>query len=248
MITIWLSRVGGPVQGLALMAAFLFSGLMVGEAEEAKGIRFEFKVFGLHPGDYKGIYFLNREGNPERLEFRSRQRSVSYEYVSDEPFLPVTFFRIEGEGEERVFRPVARVMAYPGWAEILFLFYQPRSGDGSSSMEVVAAKENENIFPYGSMRVFNLTGIPLFGSIDKRAERIRRNELTDSFKIRNAGEVDVVFAAQNEEKLHLVYRKILPLQKDGRTLLILRPPTRKGSIRIAASMLQDFKSDVGDAE
>ncbi|MBC2600652.1 hypothetical protein [Puniceicoccus vermicola] len=200
---------------------------------------FEFRVFGLHPGNYKGIYYLNPDGDPEALQFDRRQRSVFYHFRADFPVQPLRFFRIIDDGGEGYFQTVAEITPNPSWSEVLLLFTDPPQ---SEMLKVYPAEDDEEEFPFGSLRVINLTSIPLGGSIDKQTENIAPGQWTDAFSIQRPGKVDVLFAAATSDSVHLVYRKSMPLWKDSRTLLILRPPARSGSIRIGATTLQDFES------
>ncbi|MGE9291483.1 MAG: hypothetical protein ACQKBT_10865 [Puniceicoccales bacterium] len=213
------------------------------QSQEEETFRFEFRVFGLHPGQYDGIHFINPKGEPQEIDFRRRQRSQTYEYESTLPAAPITFFRIEKNGDDNLYRPVAQITPSPSWSEMLFLFQQPPDASPDSPLTVAAADDTVQNFPFGSLRVLNLTGIPLAGSIAKQLEEISPGEWTDAFRFNKSGKVDVVFAAAGSEKFHLVYRKIIPLKNNSRTLLILRPPNRVGSIRIAASTLQEFESE-----
>ncbi len=210
---------------------------------EKESFTFKFTVFGLHPGNYEGIHYFAPDGDPEELNFRKRQRSLTYSCEVELPVEPLRFFRIQSSPEGPIFETVAQITPSPGWSEMLFLFTEPQQKQDSFPLTVFAADDDEKDFPFGTIRVLNLTGIPLGGSIDGRSEYIKPKDWTDAFRIKRAGEVDILFAAATSESLHLVYRKTMPLWENSRTLLILRPPSRRGSIRIGATTLQDFEPE-----
>ena len=213
------------------------------QAQVSETFRFDFTVYGLHPGDFEEIYYLDPEGEPAMLEFRRRQRSPVYSAQVESPGTPLRFFRIRDSGEDVFYETVGEVIPEPNWSDMLLLFVRKPGDRDTAPFRIYAADDDVRNFPFGSVRIINLTGIPLGGSIDQQRERIQPGSWTNAFRIRRPGNVDVLFAAATSESVHLVYRRTMPLGTDSRTLLILRPPARLGSIRIGATTLQDFKSE-----
>jgi hypothetical protein len=211
------------------------------EAEAPPRLKTSFSVFPLEAADWKGIYYAPN-GNPADeatpIEFNQLERSILYPY--DGP-APLTFFRKYTNPEaETVWIPVA--ITTPGTGDLphdIILFFSPAKTEGR--FDVNFMPDTPETFPDESIVFFNTLNIPLVGVLND-SRILAPPGLSTPLDVSSYFEksVPIAMAIHHQDDLHLVLRNQIRFSPERRTLIILRPPQREGSIRIRTQRLTEY--------
>lgn len=106
-----------------------------------------------------------------------------------------------------------------------------------------AIEDSIRYFPFGSARVLNLTGVDVIGAIDGQVIHLPQAKASEHFKLNNGERIEVAIAAQSSARHHLLYKNTLSLNPTARSILILRPPKRSGSVKIQGQLLIEYTPD-----
>ncbi|MGJ8652906.1 MAG: hypothetical protein ACSHX8_06495 [Opitutaceae bacterium] len=205
--------------------------------------RFEFSAFCLMPGNYSDIHFSNAENNWETIDFKPKSRSSVYQaHVSTENntlFFYDTVVTPENASEHPA---IASVRINPAWKNVLLIFSKsPNSSN--STYEITAIDDSPTALPFGHIRVVNLTGLGIVGAIDNKRVDIDNDAASRSQKVQKHEKIEIAIAAESSTRAHLLYKNTLQVSALSRTLLLLRPPKRNGSIKIKGQLLLDYGTE-----
>ena len=203
-----------------------------------------FSVFPLDSGDWEGIYYApNGDPGDGRVElhFNPNERSVTHEYKGH-PVL--RFFRMAQDEEGT---PVPQTVGTVNLNGLeanskLILFFEPdSSGNRFNISPMLDSDEN---FPNESIVFFNTMNVPFIGILNDRRLVLNPGKSgpvsVADFLDRD---VPIALAIRDDEDIHLVANNNIRFFQDRRTLLILRPPRRPGSLRIRTQRLTEFTGD-----
>jgi hypothetical protein len=205
-----------------------------------------FTVFAVERVLPQAIFY---EASPDefvQLTFSARNRSRRFTYEGGSP---LNFY-----GERPVFgddgslirpEPVASIALDQLYEETLLFFWQEERTPNNRNprFRLFPMDDSEAAFPFGTFRLFNACGAPLVGQIGRERLRIT-TEVTEPFNVRrqlnNQQRVNMAFAIQIRDDFEMVYANQLQLSEEGRTIIVLRPPRRPGSIRVSAYMISQL--------
>jgi len=206
---------------------------------------YRFSVYCLKPLDREGLYFRDASGQYTELELKLKSRSEVYEVkiLYESPSL--RFYRRQGtdNGDESMLL-VAERQVQAGIGRCLLAFYKTRppgikqEGD-FPEFRVVEMNDSKSVFPNGSIRLLNTTGVNVIGNINGNRFELGQDESSQPFRGLSSAKAQVSIAARGKEKYHLLYKNVIPVSEDRRSLLIISPPAREGSLKVGGRLLID---------
>jgi hypothetical protein len=187
-----------------------------------------FTVFSAQP--VAGLAYEAQPGTePVTLVFYPTARSPRYRYRG-----PATlrFFNvINGEVMAETHVPSGM-----GTALIIFSKSQPgTAGAGSYCAQIVG----DGILDHapGTLRIMNLSGLELEGSIDRQHLTLREG-FNGTCKV--GATVSVELRTAFKGRTYHAYAETISIARGGRTLLLLLPPWRSGALEVQSRVLHDL--------
>lgn len=232
----------------ATIAAFflLSTAVLIGDpSSEESAIEIEFSAIAVERTYPFPLYFESSEGVFEEIDLHPRRRSSKYTFEGSGY---VSFYRElprpnEETGVLELPNPIAKVSVKELHEETLFIFWnRPSQGRDSTSHEVLVMDDSKQGFPFGHFVIVNTCGANLLGRIGNTRQRIG-STVTEPFSVRDMvnrnNRIELAFAVPIGDELELVYANDLELSRDARTIIVLRPPRRPGSVRITAHSISE---------
>ena len=127
--------------------------------------------------------------------------------------------------------------------ELLIIFNQELTSDSTLPYKTIALEDSMQSFSLGSLRVLNMTGVDIFGTFNGSRFILKNGQSNQAGRTSQDGATEIAIAAEGKTRIHLLYKNSLNLLPDSRGLLILRPPARKGSLRIGGHLLTETITD-----
>jgi len=213
----------------------------ISHAQELRII--EFRAFNLRPGDFTDIHFKDPAGELIKLNFKKKSRTETYatKISAEDNFLyfyPKRSLRLE----ESQLLPIARTWIDPKWKSPLLIISEISTND-SVRYSITTFEDSSVSFPYGSLKVVNLAGGKIIGSIGGNRVTLNNSQASRSFELNADGKILVTIAGESSSRHHLLYKNTLPLSEDSKSLLILRPPRRNGSVKILGQLLIEYRPE-----
>lgn len=205
----------------------------------------EFKAFNLRPGNFTNLFYSDDKQDLSEIGFKQKSRTDTlFSRVSVKDNLLYFYSKNPSEPslEANSILQVARVWVNPKWDSPLLLFLDQSNGK-KQSYSIVAVKDSFQEFEIGSFKMVNMTGVDIIGMIDNEQVELANSTASDSFKINHTDKIRVIIAAESNARHHLLYKNTLSLTKNTRSLLILRPPKRTGSVKILGQLLIEYSED-----
>lgn len=203
-----------------------------------------FSVFPLDSANWRGIYF-SPAGNPlddrALLFFNPSERSPYLKY-SGPPNLH--FFRMVQNSEgEKTPMIIATVNLHSLENNSrLILFFDPN--DDSDTFQISVMRDTPEHFPDESIVFFNTMNIPFIGILNNTKIHLNPGlSIPISVSDFLNTNVPIVLAIRDNEDIHLVAKNNMRFSENRRTLMLLRPPRREGSLRIRTQRLTEFTGD-----
>jgi hypothetical protein len=228
-----------------LITAFIFVLCTPGFAQEVATTEFEFKVFGVGHDDYEGLYYRSGKGFTP-LEFHRTHRSMdtyTYEgpvsfgiYVKNPSYVPTN-------PESQPFIKVSESLAPIDAKHQLILFAASPLNRGVEDPDrrftLFHIDDSPEAFPRNTIIVVNTTGAELHGRVAEARISLPKSysEAIPYTSKHSSGSTRIAFALETQEGPRLVMSNEMDLAENRRVLLILEPPRRAGSLRLAARML-----------
>jgi hypothetical protein len=238
------STISGKTTLLRSALACLLLYLAVSSISHAQEFRIvEFRAFNIRPGDFSEIYFKNSTGELIKLNFKKKSRTEAYatKISAEDNFL--YFYTIRSPGlEESQLVTIARAWIDPKWKSPLLIISEISTSD-SVRYSITTLEDSNVSFPYGSLKVVNLAGGKIIGSIGGSRVTLNNSQASRSFELNDDGKISVTIAAESSSRHHLLYKNTLPLNGDSKSLLILRPPRRNGSVKILGQLVIEYRPE-----
>lgn len=197
-----------------------------------------FTVYGLHPGDYSDIRYQGADGKLMELNFKRKSRSLTYEakILRADPVL--RFFRSTNSGSATEVKEIAHLRLNKSAYKLLLIFL-PEKAAKDVALRILPIEEGTQQSLAGTVRIFNLAGVTLYGLVENERFRLEHLECGQPINLGkdNRGEFSIV--AEGSTRYHLVYKNELKVDDESQALLFLTPPYRKGSLRIGGHLLNE---------
>ncbi len=207
---------------------------------------FNFTAFSLKPGDYTSLYFFNSEGKSEKIEFKAKRRSAPHSAKVDLTTYTLPFYaEIPSDPEIPLPPPVGSVQINSDWKEVLLVFRdkagRKKKSEQSikSTFTIVAADDSSTSFKGGSIKLLNLTGVPIIGTVNKEKFAFIDLAASKAFDVTGTGSATIILATKGKNRYRMIYKNEIDVSKRNRAFLILRAPHRTGSIKIGGQLLLD---------
>ena len=214
-------------------------------------INVEFSVFPLEPAEWKGILYspTGDLSNPNAaLKFNPHERTLGFRYNGP---TPISFFRKTKSPEgEVLYQMVAQVRPDKSKGKFIF-FFNPSDRSTSKSngpYDVFQMEDTNKSFPKDSVVFFNATNSTFEGIFNEQLIRIKPGvskpilvgHLTDK-------STPIGLVVREGEKMHKILANNFRFYADRRTLMILRSPSKKTSMRIRLQRLTEYMGNRSDA-
>lgn len=205
--------------------------------------RFEFSAFSLLPGDYSNIHFLNAENAWTVIEFNKKSRSNLHLAQAPSDTNTLIFYDQTLTSEGTFDREaIASVRIDPNWRKVLLIFSKPPA-DKEERYAITAIDDSTNALPPGNISIVNLTGVPIIGDIDGNRIRLEQATASRRQKVMKSETVGITIVAESSVRAHLIFKNTIPVSRQSRSLLFLRPPKRIGSVKIKGQLLLDYGTE-----
>lgn len=211
--------------------------------KETKALNF--RVYGLRPGNYEGLYIIDAKNEKIDLVFKRKNRSSASEvtYFTSDPILKIYRDSNEPDPDGNYFPIlVAQCRVDPRHLELLLIFSKVRNTKTENSnieFLVTSMEDSLSRFSTGTIRILNITGVSIIGEAAKTRLELENGEVSSSSPISRNEKTQISIAAKGSTRYHLLYRNSLRTSADSRSLLILRPPAREGSVQIVGHLLEE---------
>lgn len=231
-----------------LSAAFIFLFCFSCLGEEAENIEFEFKVFGVGRDHYENLHYYSGE-KFESLEFHPTHRSIrTYRYRG-----PATFgvyvknpAYVETEPESQPYIKVSESTKISTAKRQLIIFAASHlnrdSTDTERTFRLFHIDDNPEVFARNTIIVVNATAAELLGRVAETKLRLPPGHSSPiPYNLENIDDAitNIAFALETKNGAKLVMSNNLKIPNNRRVLLVLEPPRRPGSMRIAVRMLSE---------
>lgn len=230
---------------LLLFAPLMFLWGNPQHEESPEHLEILFSVFPLESANWEGIYYAPT-GDPvekrSEVAFNPNERSLGYKYHGP-PVLH--FFRIshneEGEPIPQVVGSVNLLSAQPN--DNVILFFEPEPS--THRFQISVMPDSSEHFPNESIVFFNTMNVPFIGILND-SRFVLQPGLSSPLSVKEflGRDVPIALAIRDNEDIHLVAKNNMRFFRDRRTILILRPPRRPGSLRIRTQRLTEFTGEL----
>lgn len=200
----------------------------------------DFSAYALRPVDPSDIYFQNANGTLTLIQFTPKSRSRNYTATLKYDNQTLPFYRKKLTTDGPVIQKIGQVSLSPSHSKVLLIFLQAES---SNDVTVYPIEDSAEIFPTGSLRVINITKADIIGQVDDSRVDLQHKQASKPIQLTGKESAVVSIAAKGEERFHLLYKNQIRIRPGCRGILILRPPARKGSLRIGGHLLLDTPNE-----
>lgn len=219
---------------------FLLFSLHLEAAAANELIRFKFTAYGLQPGNYSKIYYEDARGEPTEIKFHKKRRSGEYEAEVFADRKSLSFLRLTNgtTGDEpKQYSQVTEVQ-FGEIPERLLLVFMPNR-DSGQAYQVLPINDISSKSDGGSIRIINLTRVPLLGFVNNRHFELASLATSKPFRAANNKTAEFSIVAEGTSRYHLVYKNNFSFDPDSRSILFLTPPYRRASLKLGGQMLHE---------
>lgn len=202
-------------------------------AQEAPRIDIQFRALQLGDGNYSDLHFQNTDGEVVQLELSRIRRTPNHRYQGVNPII---FFdeAINPEDQTILRVPVASIEIPKGMRSPLLFFEKKQNVDEDAlPYKVHMMDESLSAFPNETFIAFNLTGAKLFGKMNDEDITFKSGP-SDPIEFGELKSPRIALAISTNDGPKMVFTNKLRLRPQERTILMLAPPRRRGSIQILA--------------
>jgi len=225
--------------------ALLLSAVLTTLAKNDETFVIRFTVYGLRPGDYEGIVCVDATGQAQEIDFKTKSRAEVYTATLLIAAPQVTFYRKDSLNKALP-APIAITSIRADTSKVLLIFSKAENNPGIDRFRVSSIPDDSTGFPLGSVRVVNLTNTPVIGSANGTHFKLEPRQCSQAVRGQSKRKASIAVVAENRSRYHLVYKKSVPLDAQSRSLLILRPPVRTGSLHVGGHLLTDSPGPEGN--
>lgn len=230
------------LRSLLICFSLLMAISSISHAQELRTV--DFRAFNLGASDFSDIYFKDSAGELIKLNFKKKSRTEAYaSKISAEDNFLYFYPKRNPSVEESQLVPIARTWIDPKWKFPLLIISEISTND-SVRYSISVFEDSSVSFPYGSLKVVNLVGRKIIGSIGGDRVTLNNSQASRSFELNDDGKIMVTIAGESSSRHHLLYKNTLLLNEDSKSLLILRPPRRNGSVKILGQLLLEYRPEV----
>ena len=203
-----------------------------------------FSTYALRPLKTKNLYYADASKSLTKLEFRKKSRSDHYKATihSEDGYLRIYRRNTTSEkGATPIL--VGQILIKPTSAPLLLLITQG-SDHSNDTINAYAIDDSQSNFPQGSIRLVNIAGVNVFGKIGTGQIALENGDTSQAFNEGSRDTLDISIAAKGNNRYHLLYKNNIRVTSGSRGLLILTPPSRKGSTRIGGHLLLESPNEI----
>lgn len=228
------------IADLVIIAAFLFTVFsnLDGQPTTSKS-SFSFWAYRTGDANWSDIRFESKPGETSTLSLGKFMKGRVHEYQGPRV---LTFFReasVAGAqgSSEWVRKPIASIRI-PSEVKEAILIFTPNRTPAGVEFSITIIEADQMNFPPNSLRILNQTGTRLAGKVGTSSQyfNIGISKAFDFSDYRKNG-VPVAFMVETEEGPKFVFEKQLQYALNRRVIILLQPPTRKGSYKLQVTNL-----------
>ena len=206
-----------------------------------------FSTYALRAQDTANLYFADAPESLTKLEFRKKSRSDHYQATIQSEDGTLRIYRRDPTSAKKT-PPilVGRIRIEPSNVPLLLLL-TPDGDRTNDTINAYAIDDSQHNFPQGSIRLVNITGIDVFGKIGTAPMALKHGGISQAYNDGSRQPLDISVAAKGNNRYHLLYKNNIQVTSGSRSLLILTPPTREGSIRIGGHLLLESPNQIQES-
>ena len=226
---------------LIFLISFCASTSQSHSEEASQTFTIDFSTYALRPIDTSNIYFKSANGSLTLIEFNPKSRSGNYTATLPIESGALHFYRKEIASAPQNIIQIGQVSLAPTDTRALLIFQE---GDSPNELTIHSIDDSSRNFPLGSLRVANITEINVMGKINDSQITLKNGDASKAIQLGSNGSAEISIAAKGDERFHLLYKNRLRITSGSRGILILRPPTRTGSLRIGGHLLLESPNEI----
>jgi hypothetical protein len=206
-----------------------------------------FSTYALRALKTENLYYADAPDSLTKLEFRKKSRSDYYQATIQSADGTLRIYRRNATSAKKTPPTlVGRIRIEPTNVPLLLLITadNDRTND---TINAYAIDDSQHNFPQGSIRLVNITGIDVFGKIGTAAMALKHGGISQAYNDGSRQPLDISVAAKGNNRYHLLYKNNIQVTSGSRSLLILTPPAREGSIRIGGHLLLESPNEIQES-
>ena len=227
---------------LAILSLFLASSTI---AEENERLSFDFRVFGVGKDSFEGLFYFTGE-RYEALSFHRTHRSAQKYSYSGKALFQAHVKNMSYDPNDPAsieFLPVASTLPSSAREQLVVFVAHSKNREVTAinrKFTLFSINDTPQHFERNTVIILNTTGVELFGRIDSEDIRLPPGPSKPvRYSAKGRSKTRIVFALETQGEVKLVMSNDVNLANNRRYLIILEPPRRKGSFRVAVRVLAE---------
>jgi len=222
-------------------------GVITASAVEPASYSVTFSTYALRVLDTANLYYADAPQSLTKLEFRKKSRSDHYQATIQSEDGALRIYRKDtASAKEMPPTLVGRIRIEPTNVPLLLLL----TSDSDRTKDMInayAIDDSQHNFPQGSLRLVNIAGINLFGKVGTAQIALAHGGISQAYNQESPAPLDISIAVKDHHRYYLLYKNNIRITSGSRSLLILTPPARKGSIRIGGHLLLESANQINES-
>jgi len=221
--------------------------VVTASAVEPASYSVTFSTYALRAQDTANLYFADAPESLIKLEFRKKSRSDHYQATIQSEDRTLRIYRRDPASAKKT-PPilVGRIRIEPTNVPLLLLL-TPDGDRTNDRIHAYAIDDSQHNFPQGSIRVVNIAGIDVYGKIGTAQIALEHGGISQAYNQGSRAPLGISIAAKDHNRYYLLYKNNIRITSGSRSLLILTPPTRAGSIRIGGHLLLESPNQINES-
>jgi len=221
-------------------------GVITASAVEPASYSVTFSTYALRILDPANLYYADAPHSLTKLEFRKKSRSDHYQATIQSEDKTLRIYRKDtASAKEMPPTLVGRIRIEPTNVPLLLLL-TPNSDRRNDRINAYAIDDSQRNFPQGSIRLVNLAGVDVLGKVGTAQIALEHGGISQAYNPASWAPLDISIAAKDHNRYYLLYKNNIHITSGSRSLLILTPPTRAGSIRIGGHLLLESPNQINE--